>query len=351
MPDTLGPAEGMYTLPPKDGPHASTWLQWPHQHQYGMLYRDDLDPTWVELTRQLVASEEVDIIVYDATEADRVTGLLNDASVDMARVRLHEMRTDDFWVRDNGPVFALDSTGRLVVVDFGFNGWGGKADFAQCDAIPQRIAQLQGRPRVDLNDVLINEGGSIELDGHGALMACKSSILNANRNPGMTQDEVERIFTTYLGATHFIWLDGQPGIDITDQHIDGFARFAAPNTIVTMSPADLMAYDVLPSDVDKLYAARNGDGVPYDFVTLPLTQNDVVTTYGLDLGYPGSYCNYYVANTVVLVPTYADPNDAVALDILRTVYPGRTVVGIDFRNAYAEGGMTHCVTMQEPVEP
>lgn len=153
LPDALGPAEVMYTLPPKDGPHTSTWLQWPHQHPYGLVYRDDLDPTWVELTRQLVVNEEV-----------------------------------------------------------------------------------------------------------------------------------ERSFTTYLGATHFIWLHGQPGIDITDQHIDGFARFAEPNT-------------------------------------------------------------------VVLVPTYADPNDAVALDILRTVYPGRTVVGIDFRNAYAEGGMTHCVTMQEPVKP
>jgi len=195
---------------------------------------------------------------------------------------------------------------------------------------------------------MINEGGSVELDGHGTLMACKSSILNNNRNPGMSQLKAESIFKEYLGATNFVWLDGQAGLEITDQHIDGFARFGNAETIVTMETNDLLNYDVKQADINKLFAATNKGGEAYTFLKLPLTQNNVVTTYGQNLGYKGSYCNYYIANTKVLVPIYNDPNDNTALQLLQTLYPNRTVVGIDFRNVYANGGMTHCVTQQQP---
>jgi agmatine deiminase len=166
----------------------------------------------------------------------------------------------------------------------------------------------------------------------------------------MTQEEVENIFKTYLGVTHFVWLDGQPGLEITDQHIDGFARFGNSETIVTMTEQDLLDYDVMPSDIEQLYAATNKEGQAYTFLKLPLTQNNVVTTYGKDLGYKGSYCNYYIANSKVLVPVYADPNDGEALQRIQFLYPNRTVVGIDFRNGYANGGMVHCVTQQQPIE-
>ncbi|MFK7797133.1 MAG: agmatine deiminase family protein [Aureispira sp.] len=117
-----------------------------------------------------------------------------------------------------------------------------------------------------------------------------------------------------------------------------------------MNRADLLAFEVQASDIDKLYAAQNKKGVAYDFLQLPLTKNNVVTSYNKNLGYKGSYCNYYIANTKVIVPTYKDPNDAVALQLLQSLYPNRTVVGIDFRNVYAEGGMVHCVTQQQPLE-
>jgi agmatine deiminase len=197
---------------------------------------------------------------------------------------------------------------------------------------------------------MINEGGSVELDGNGTLMACKSSILNSNRNPAMTQKEAEAIFTKYLGVTNFIWLDGQAGLDITDQHIDGFARFGNSNTIVTMGSDDLQDFDVIRSDIQKLYSATNRNGKAYNFLKLPLTQNNVITTYGKELGYKGSYCNYYIANTKVIVPIYNDPHDHIALQLLQTLYPNRTVVGVDFSNVYANGGMVHCITQQQPEE-
>ena len=342
--------EILYTFPEESEPHEGTWLQWPHQYQYGFEFRDDLDPTWIELTRELVTSENVHIIAYDQAEKDRIIGLLMNASVDLTNVDFRIYPNDDFWIRDNGPIYVYDREGNLVIQDWGFNGWGNKTEFENCDKIPTKIGADQNREVIDLNSIMINEGGSVELDGNGSLMACKSSILNGNRNPGMTQSEAENIFKQYLGATNFIWLDGQAGLEITDQHIDGFARFGNSSTIVTMENDDLLEFDVLQSDIDKLYAAKNKDGVPYNFLMLPLTQNNVVTTYGENLGYKGSYCNYYIANTKVIVPTYNDPNDNLALQLLQTLYPNRTVVGIDFRNAYANGGMTHCVTQQQPVE-
>lgn len=339
-----------YIMPEESERHEGTWLQWPHQYQYGVTFRDRLDDTWVAITKELVTSENVHIVAYDETEKNRIIGLLNAANVSLDNVDFKVYENDDFWMRDNGPIFVHDTLGNLVIQDWGFNGWGEKADYEKCNEIPLKIGADQNRDVININNIMINEGGSVEIDGRGTLMACKSSILNDNRNPDMTQAEAEAIFKQYLGVTNFVWLDGQAGLEITDQHIDGFARFGNATTIVTMETADLLAYDVQQSDIDKLFAATDKDGNPYNFLKVPLTQNNVVTTYGNNLGYKGSYCNYYIANTKVLVPIYNDPNDAVALAQIQTLYPNRTVVGIDCRNVYENGGMIHCVTQQQPEE-
>jgi agmatine deiminase len=219
---------------------------------------------------------------------------------------------------------------------------------ANCNLIPSKIAFDQKKVLVDINAIMTNEGGSVVLDGNGTLMACKSSVLNKNRNPGMTQAQAKAVFTKYLGQTNFIWLDGQAGLDITDQHIDGFAIFGNRNTIVTMEQNDLLDYAVKQSDINLLYNAKMKDGKPYNFLKIPLTQKNVVTTNGKNLGYKGSYINYYIANNKTLVPNYNDPNDAVANAKIQTLYPTRTVVGIDVRNLYENGGMIHCVTQQQP---
>ena len=340
----------LYTFPEESDPHEGTWIQWPHHYQYGKTYRNHLDPTWVALTKELSTSENVHIISYNEEEKGRIVSLLHSASIELDNVDFYIFPTDDFWVRDNGPIYVHDKKGELVIEDWGFNGWGRKAKFSYCNAIPEKVGKIQSRKIISLNKQMILEGGSVEMDGRGTIMACKSSILNKSRNPKMTKKQAEENFTKYLGAINIIWLDGQAGLEITDQHIDGFARFGSSNTIVTMENKDLLEFDVKQSDIDKLYAAKDKDGKAYNFLKLPLTNSNVVTSYGKKLGYKGSYVNYYISNTKVLVPTYNDHNDEKASILLQSLYPEREVVGIDFRNVYAEGGMIHCVTQQQPKE-
>lgn len=341
--------EILYTMPEESEPHEGTWLQWPHQYQYGLTFRNETDPTWVAMTKALVTSEKVHIIAYNEVEKTRIIALLTAASISLTNVDFKIYQTDDVWIRDNGPIYVKDKSGNLIIQDWGFNGWGEKADFEKCDLIPSKIGADQNRKVINLNNEMVNEGGAVEIDGNGTLLATKSAILNANRNPGLSQKDAEAIFKTYLGVTNFIWLDGVAGLEITDMHIDGFARFGNKTTIVTMNQASLLEWDVLQTDINKLYAAKNKNGTAYTFVYLPLTQNNVVTTNGTNLDYKGSYVNYYIANNKVLVPNYNDPNDVVANQIIQNLYPTRTVVGIDVRNLYANGGMIHCVTQQQPL--
>ncbi|WP_152969682.1 agmatine/peptidylarginine deiminase [Pedobacter sp. Hv1] len=337
----------LYTMPEESALHEATWLQWPHEYQYGKTYRNRLDETWIAMTKALVKSEKVHLIVYNELEKARVTQLLENAQVAFDRIDFTISPTDDVWVRDNGPIYVKDKNGQVLIEDWGFNGWGNKAGYDHCNQIPTKLAAKQSKQVVNLNKVMNNEGGSVEIDGNGTLMACKSSILNENRNPGMTQQQAEAIFTKYLGVTKFIWLEGKAGLDITDMHIDGFARFANPSTIVTMAEEDLEYWQVPTRDVATLYKAANKNGKGYNFVEIPLTKNDVFTTYGKNVG-KASYINYYIANNVVLVPNYNDPNDTVANAIIQKLYPGRQVIGIDCRNLFANGGMVHCVTQQQP---
>jgi agmatine deiminase len=337
-----------YTMPDELQPHEGTWLAWPHHHHYGIEYRDSLEDTWLAMTRALIASENVHIVAYDEQEMTRIQTLLDTALIDQTKIDFLIAKHDDVWIRDNGPVYVRDTNGNLAVQDWGFNGWGKKEPFEHSDRLPALIASTQKLPYVDLNTTMINEGGAVEIDGNGTLMATKSSILNANRNPGMSQAQAEEIFTKNLGVTKFIWLEGKAGLEITDMHIDGFARFGAPGTIVTMNENDLADWDVPKQDIARLHSATNKDGVAYKKAIVPLTAENVVTTEGTKLGYKGSYINYYVANTVVLVPNYNDINDAAANAIIQALYPNRTVVGIDVRNLYENGGMVHCVTQQQP---
>lgn len=338
-----------YKMPDETKPHEGTWLQWPHHYEYGTTYRNRLDPTWVAMTKQLALSEKVHIIAYNSTEKNRIISKLSAGGVPLTNIDFKLFPTNDVWVRDNGPIFVKDVSGATFIQDWGFNGWGNKAGYSKCNIIPTSVANSIGKPIVNLNAAIKIEGGAYEIDGNGVFMACKSSILNSNRNPGMTQAQAEAILSNNLGVTKFIWLNGVAGLEITDMHIDGFARFALPNTIVTMNNADLLYWDVPQADITKLYAATKTDGTPYTFVNLPLTQNNVVTAYGKNLGYKGSYVNFYTANNRILMPFYNDPKDQVAKAILQSIYPGKTIVGIDVRNLYENGGMIHCVTQQQPL--
>jgi len=339
-----------YSMPEETEEHEGTWIQWPHNYLYGPWYRDDVESTFIEMTDALQAGENVHIISYDSTELAYIINVLTTASVPFTNIDFFVHQTDDVWSRDNGPMFVYEkTTNNLTILVWGFNGWGFDTPYSKCDVIPQSVSTDIGVPRIDLSGMVL-EGGAIEHDGNGTMFATRSSVTHSSRNPLLTEAQIEDTLTTYMGITKFIWLDGVYGQDITDMHIDGFVKFANDSTIVTMDSTDLDYWYVSGSEITTIHNATNANDYPYDIVVVPLTQNNVVTTNGSNLGIKGSYCNYYIGNNVVLVPTYNDPNDATAISIIQGIYVNRTVVGIDVRNLYEYGGMIHCITQQQPID-
>ncbi|KAI2497371.1 agmatine deiminase [Fragilaria crotonensis] len=253
----------IYTMPSEEELHEGTWLQWPHNNGWDRHHVQRYEGSWIQMAQALHHGERVHVIVYNARHMRRVKCLLRHNGLDMAKLDFWIQPTNDVWIRDNGPIFVRDENGTLMIENYGFNGWGGKADYWKDNMVPIRVAQGLGLPHLDIP--MINEGGSFDVDGNGTLMAKKSSILNPNRNPGMTQSDAESIFCKYLGVTNFIWLEGERDIDVTDDHIDGTARFAGNNTIVTLYPDDFSD----PSEYDVLVNACNANGEPYTIVHLP----------------------------------------------------------------------------------
>lgn len=341
-----------YHFPEESAEHEGTWLQWPHQYQHGVTYRNRVESTWVEMVKALQTNEKVHIIAYNEVEKQRIIKVLEKAKVSLKNVDFKIYPTDDVWIRDNGPIFVKDNNGNILIEDWGFNGWGEKYDFENCDQIPSKIGKDLGVKVIDLGEEMVNEGGSVETDGNGVLMACKSSVISQEkesiRNKGITQRQAENIFKKYYGVSKVIWLDGVTGLDVTDMHIDGFMKFINHNTMLTMKEEDLLELGLSESDVEKLYSATNKQGKEYKKVYIPATKNKVKTAYGKQLEDKGSYVNYYLANGVVLVPNYGDTNDKIANEIIQKQYPDRKVIGIDVRNLYENGGMIHCVTQQQP---
>lgn len=333
-----------YTFPAEDAAHEGTWLNWPHHYTYGMDYREEIEPIWIEMVAALHRGERIHIVAYDAVEEKRISSLLAAEQIDMTQIDFVIAKSDDVWSRDTGPMFAFDDNGKMVIVDFAFDGWGKKMPFENDDKTSSAVAKAKSIPIISVPDFVL-EGGSVELDGACTLLATKSSVTSKNRNVGMTAIQAEAYLEKYLGASNFIWLDGVTDEDITDAHIDGMARFYDEKTLLTVSEDDFFElYEgILESDYELLCNAENADGQPYEIVELPLTAKNV---RGLD--YKGSYLNYYVGNDVVLLPIYGDKNDALATEIIGELYEGRKVVPIDVTALYQYGGMLHCVTQQQP---
>lgn len=345
-----------FRMPPEEYPHEGTWLQWPHNSGWDDRHVERYESSWVAMTKALHVAEKVHLIVYNQAEHRRVQKLLEDTDgidMELGSIDFYEFPTDDVWVRDNGPIFVfgpihsvdlnnnniLDyEPHNLHISNWLFNAWGNKSECFYDNYIPLKVGHALHLPVLDIP--MVHEGGSVEVDGRGTLMAKKSSILNSNRNPGWTQANAEAFYRQYLGVTNFIWLEGKKGGDITDDHIDGTARFANGDTIVTFYKEDFLQ----PKELKILQNAVDVEGNPYKIVHLPCTKHKLK-----EVGDYGFYLNYYVGNKVVLVPSFGDPHDAVAVEKIQSVlYPNHEVISIPFAEIYRDGGMIHCVTQQQP---
>ena len=337
--------------------HEGTWLQWPHEESpWGKGYRTVLNSIWVEMVKELHTGEKVHIIVYNDREKQHVLDCLGDHPIDYNQVDFFIKETDDVWVRDNGPIFVKDDSGKMFALDWNFNGWGGKYPHGKDRLIAEYIANTIGAPLVKTPVCL--EGGGVEFDGQGTLMASKTSIINDNRNPGKSQSEIEDALTEYFGVTNFVWITGLKGEDNnnedTDWHIDGAARFSDAETIMYKYNAagndEGFYLAALEKHYQELREAVNIHGRKYKLIPVPVTKGTIFGSPedGTRTG-KGSYLNYLVGNEVVLVPVYDDENDALGLSIIEGQFPGRRIAGINVKALYPYGGMIHCVTQQQPL--
>ena len=329
--------------------HEATWLTWPHAEEHWPGKFELVPAIWARMVRELETGEDVHVLVADETVERRAREAMAAGGVRGERVRLHRVPNDFAWARDHGPIFVTDapygeSGGRRVVLDWGFNGWGGKWPHERDDVVPRHVAAITGIPCAEGPMVL--EGGSIDVNGLGALLTTESCLLHPNRNPSLSRETIEENLRRFLGVRKVLWLgDGIAGDD-TDGHVDDLTRFVGPRTMLTVvedDPAD-ENHRPLAENLERLRAMTDQDGRPLEVVTVPMPAPVVHEGQRL----PASYANFYVGNDVVLLPVFDDPADEAAVAALRRAFPGRRVAAIPSRDLVWGLGAFHCVTQQMP---
>jgi len=336
-------------LPPEWAPQSGVMLTWPHSHGdwAGQLRR--VEPVFVEIAHRIGRREKVLISCYDGTHCNHVSDLLVGGGVDMARILLRIVPSNDSWARDHGPLTVVCQNEPLML-DFGFNGWGGKYGYLLDDELTRRLYVMDTFGATPLQTVkLILEGGSIEVDGSGTLLTTKRCLLAPTRNPGYSREKLEKELKELLGIGRVLWLShGYLAGDDTDSHIDTLARYCDPHTIAYVEchdPED-EHYPEMKAMEAELKNFRAADGQPYRLMPLPWPRAKLDDD-GNRL--PATYANFLIINGAVLVPTYDDPADEVALERLKQCFPDREIVAINCLPLIHQFGSLHCVTMQLPL--
>jgi len=338
------PAALAYRMPAEWEPHAATWLSWPRRE--GISFPGSFDrilPTLRAMVEALVESEEVCINVCNGAHEAEAREVLH--GLPMERVTFYRIPTNEPWCRDHGPIFLTrDADPKLAVVDWDYNAWGNKyPPFDLDEVVPTRVAEILKAPVFYPRMIL--EGGSIDVNGAGALFTTESCLLNKNRNPNLSREEIEKRLRDFLGISEILWLgEGTEGDD-TDGHIDNLARFVSKRTVVAVVDQDRSSanYRPLQENLRRLREMKIGNH-KIDITELPTTRRMVRE----DLVLPASYTNFYIANSCVLLPTFADPNDEIALSILQKLFTDRHVIAIDCRELIWGLGTFHCLTQQQP---
>ncbi|MCX7882227.1 MAG: agmatine deiminase family protein [Brevinematales bacterium] len=325
-------------------------LAWPHSESDWAPLLSSVEKTYESLITTITRFERVVVLVPEGTLSSlRVRLVAAGAKED--RLLLVELPTNDTWARDFGFLTVFDKKGRRKLLDFGFNGWGLKFAADKDNLINRRLfSQGIFKRGVSLSTIgLILEGGSIESDGEGTIMTSRECLLSPNRNPHLSQGQIERALRRYLGAKRILWVNhGSLAGDDTDSHIDTLARFANPTTILYVSCEDPQDehFSALKAMENDLKSFRTRQGKPYTLIPLPLPKA-CYDENGHRL--PATYANFLFINGAVIVPTYDDPiNDPKALAIFQEVFPEREIIGISALSLIQQHGSVHCITMQIP---
>jgi agmatine deiminase len=348
-PQAKTPAALGFHMPAEWRPHQSTWLTWPKDPETWPGRVTHVEDIYLEMIATLTPHEFVDLLVDDPETEQKVRARCSAAMA--ARIRFHHLQTVDSWIRDYGPNFLIGANGEGAFNDWIFNAWGDKyEELKKDDGIPLRLEPILKLPRFVPGIVM--EGGSIEVNGAGCVLTTEQCLLNPNRNPGLSREEIEQYLRDYLGVTKVLWLgEGIVGDD-TDGHIDDIARFIAPNMIacaIEEDPAD-PNYEILQDNLARLRSMTDAAGHSFEIVTLPMPGVVGGTSTGTrDLErLPASYANFYIANSVVLAPVFGHQNDPRAVETLQKFFPTRRVVPINCEPLVWGMGTIHCVTQQQP---
>ncbi|MEL1245876.1 agmatine deiminase family protein [Flavobacterium sp. DGU11] len=342
-----------FSFPAEFSEQRALWLSWPHKEASWPGKLHTIYKPYCEFILQVSRHQPVCINVADeemkrfaTAELERFLPLVPEGRLGEITFYFHP--TNDAWCRDHGPAFVVNNeTGEKAIVDWGYNAWGDKyPPYDLDDVIPTRIGEALNLKVFNPNIVM--EGGSVEFNGKGTLLTTTACLLNKNRNPHLSQEQIEEYLKEYYGVEHILWLgDGIVGDD-TDGHIDDITRFVNEDTVVTVVEEDENDenYHLLQENLELLKTMKLQDGSPLNIIELPMPKAVIHEDQRL----PASYANFYIANKSVIVPIFNDEvNDAKALDILKKCFPDREVIGIDSTDLIWGLGSFHCLSQQEPL--
>lgn len=336
-----------YFFPAEFHPHVATWLSWPHKEASWPGKINAIYPYYSQFVKYLAMSELVRINVADEAMKAAAVAHLQQAGVQMDKVEFFLHPTNDAWCRDHGPAFLINPTAaeKKVIVDWGYNAWGGKyPPFDKDDVIPTLIANHYKLPV--FHPGIVMEGGSVEFNGAGTVLTSTCCLLNENRNPHLTQAQIETYLQDYYGVDQVLWVaEGIIGDD-TDGHIDDTVRFVNEDTVLTVVESNKQDenYELLQGNLEQLKGMRLLNGKQLNVVELPMPDAVVFEDQRL----PASYANFYISNQHVIVPTYRCAQDDKALQIIQECFKTREVVGIDSTEIIWGLGSFHCLSQQEP---
>jgi agmatine deiminase len=348
--ESVTPRSLGYRMPAEWEPHAATWLAWPHNAADWPGRFHPIPWVYCDIVRHLTRVEDVHLLVENAAAEQRAHALLGKTGARLERVHFHQWPTDRVWMRDSGPIFVKRAEG-VGITNWRFNAWAKYDDWQSDDQLPSRATELlhlpSWTPEFQGHRVVL-EGGSIDVNGRGTLITTEECLLSQvqQRNPGLGREDLERVFHEYLGIDQVLWMNRGIAGDDTHGHVDDITRFVGPLTIVTVTEPNPSDENHLPlkENLERLHRARNPEGHPYHIVELPMPAPVVFQGQRL----PASYANFYIANGMVLFPTFNDANDRKALNVLAEVFPDREVVGIHCGDLVWGLGTLHCMTQQQP---